>query len=87
MSCSDLSPSLRQLLPPLLVATIGGGLVGALVLRELLRRRPAVAGPILAGQPGLGAPGLAKAEERIRERGALRGFVQIAAGLPLKAYL
>jgi membrane protein YqaA with SNARE-associated domain len=75
------------LLPQALAATIGGALAGATVLWWLLARRPRRVEAMLAALPALGHHGLAEAAERIRSRGALAGFVQLGAGLPLKAYL
>ena len=72
---------------PLLSAAILGGVVGALADWWLLAHRPAFVHRLLAIQPGLGRPGLAEAETRLRQRGIAPGFAQIGPGLPLKAYL
>jgi membrane protein YqaA with SNARE-associated domain len=74
-------------LGPLLSAAILGGVGGAAAFWRLRRRRPEIIERFLAIQPGLGRPGLAEAEERLRRRGVLAGFAQVGPGLPLKAYL
>jgi membrane protein YqaA with SNARE-associated domain len=72
---------------PLLGAAVVGGVAGSIPAWWLLRRRPGVAGRILAAQPGLGDRGLAEAEDRLQRRGLVAGFAQLGPGLPLKAYL
>ena len=74
-------------LAPLLGAAILGGVVGAVADWWLLTNRPALVDRFLAIQPGLGRPGLAQAEARLRGKGIPIGFAQIGPGLPLKAYL
>jgi hypothetical protein len=74
-------------LPHLLAATIAGAIAGSIVAWWLLLRRRSLAEALLARQPGLGAPGLAEAEGRLRARGLIAGFAQLGPGLPLKAYL
>ncbi len=74
-------------LAPLLGAAILGGAAGALVGWWLRRHRPLVFERVLRAQPGLGEPGLAEAEARLRGRGPLGGFAQVGPGLPLKAYI
>jgi hypothetical protein len=70
-----------------LVVAITGGLLGAIVLAQLRRRRPGLVDRILDLQPDLGARGMADAHRRIVERGATRAFAQVGPGLPLKAYV
>ena len=75
------------LMLPLLGARIAGGVAGAVVGWWLVVRRPASFHRVLASQPGLGEPGLADADARLRRLGVVRGFAQVGPGLPLKAYL
>jgi hypothetical protein len=70
-----------------LLAAIGGGVLGALILAAVRRRRPALADGILAAQPGLGQAGMASARQRIETRPAPIAFAQVGPGLPLKAYV
>jgi hypothetical protein len=69
-----------------LAGAIAGGVLGALALVVLCRRRPDVIDRILAFQPGLGASGLADTHARIAKRGG-SAFGQVGPGLPLKAYV
>ena len=70
-----------------LAAAVMGGVIGALALAELGRRRRPLVDRILAAQPGLGTRGMAAARRRILDAGAIRGFAQLGPGLPLKAYV
>lgn len=72
---------------PLLGTAVVGGVVGGVAGWWLLRERQSLADRVLALQPGLGRPGLAEAEDRVRRRGTLAAFAQVGPGLPLKAYL
>jgi membrane protein YqaA with SNARE-associated domain len=74
-------------LGPLLGAAVVGGVVGALADWWLLLNRRSLADRILMLQPGLGRPGLAEAEARVRRRGPCAAFAQVGPGLPLKAWL
>ncbi|HEU5205821.1 MAG TPA: hypothetical protein VFU17_16130 [Candidatus Limnocylindrales bacterium] len=69
-----------------LAAAMAGGVLGAVVLTELGRRRPDVVDRVLSLQPGLGAAGMDEARRRLRERG-WAAFAQLGPGLPLKAYV
>lgn len=70
-----------------LVAAIGGGVIGGLVLALVARTRPAVVRRIVVAQPGLGPAGLAATHRRLERLGAVRGFAQVGPGAPLKAYV
>ena len=69
-----------------LAAAMAGGVLGAVLLAELRRRRPGVVDRVLSLQPGLGAAGMDEARRRLRERGRA-AFAQVGPGLPLKAYV
>jgi hypothetical protein len=69
-----------------LAAAVAGGVLGAVLLTELLRRRPDVVDRILSLQPGLGAAGMDEARRRLRKRG-WAAFAQLGPGLPLKAHV
>jgi len=69
-----------------LAAAIAGGVVGAILLAIVRRRRPDIVDRILALQPGLGATGMEHARGRLSKRG-WAAFAQIGPGLPLKAYV
>lgn len=69
------------------VAAITGGVLGAIVLAQLRRRRRPVVDRILDLQPGLGRQGMADAYRRVEDHGAARAFAQVGPGLPLKAYV
>ncbi len=70
-----------------LVAAVVGAVIGALVLTDLWRDRPALVARLIALQPGLGPHGMTQAQGRIERDGAVRGFAQVGPGLPLKAYV
>ena len=69
-----------------LAAAMAGGVVGAILLAFVRRRRPHIVDRILAFQPGLGATGMDDARGRLSKRGWV-AFAQIGPGLPLKAYV
>jgi membrane protein YqaA with SNARE-associated domain len=73
--------------PMLFAITVAAAVAGALVLWALLRHRPGLARRLIEAQPALGESGLREASDRLARRGPLRGFAQLGAGLPLKAYL
>ena len=69
-----------------LAAAVAGGVLGAVLLTKLLRRRPDVVDRILSLQPGLGAAGMEEARRR-REKRGWAAFAQLGPGLPLKAHV
>ena len=70
-----------------LVAAVGGGVVGALVLAAVRRGWPDIIDRILVAQPGLGQDGMARSRKRVASRPAPVAFAQVGPGLPLKAYV